>query len=165
MYQLATQLLSNRSPSWCMMWHTSTFMEHHITNIKNIDAVVDTYSEENILKALKHQQHWNDPRTRVGDGNTPITNWNSGFVNNEEKKSCSLSAAHTFPRLSWAERCYWVSASRPCSPTKNVTSQHLSIATIKRWILLYITQTTKPGLTTPMFALLSELWGTTSQLG
>ena len=67
--------------------HTSTFMEHHITNIKNIDAVVDTYSQENILKALKHQQHGNDPRTRVGDGNTPITNWNSGFVNNEEKKA------------------------------------------------------------------------------
>ena len=75
--------------------HTSTFMEHHITNIKNIDAVLDTYSQENILKALTHQQHGNDQRTRVGDGNTPVTNWNSGFVNNEEKKKLfSFSGPH-----------------------------------------------------------------------
>ena len=41
-----------------------------------------------------------------------------------------------------------VSASRHCFPTNIVTSQHLSIATIQRRVLLYM----------PMFALLSELW-------
>ena len=156
------QLLSNRSPSWCMMWHTSTFMEHHITNIKNIDAVLDTYSQENILKALTHQQHGNDQRTRVGDGNTPVTNWNSGFVNNEEKKKLfSFSGPHISKAVMGGTQLLSIRFETLLSNQKC----DLSIATIKRWILLYITQTTKPGLTTPMFALLSELWGTTPQLG
>ena len=117
--------------------HTSTYMEPHIPNIKNIGAVLDIYPEENNLKALTHQRHGNDPWTRVVDGSTPITNrdWNSCFLNNEENKSCSLSAAHIFPRLAWAECSYWVSASRP----NNVTSQDLSIATIHRRIPVHDT--------------------------
>ena len=77
--------------------HTSTYMEPHIPNIKNIGAVLDIYPEENNLKALTHQRHGNDPWTRVGDGSTPITNcdWNSRFLNNEEnKKLFSFSSTH-----------------------------------------------------------------------
>ena len=51
---------------------------------QNIDAVLDIYTEGNILKALTHQRHGNDPRIRVGDGSTPITKRISGFLNNEE---------------------------------------------------------------------------------
>ena len=43
--------------------HTSTYMEPHITNIKHIDAVLDIYPKENILEALTHQRHGNEPRT------------------------------------------------------------------------------------------------------
>ena len=51
--------------------HTSTYMKPHIPNIKNIDAVLDIYyTNENILEALTHQRHGNEPRTRVSDGNT-----------------------------------------------------------------------------------------------
>jgi len=64
--------------------HTSIYTEPHIPNIKYIDAVLDIYQEEHILKALTHQRHGNDPRIRVGDGSTPITKRISGFLNNEE---------------------------------------------------------------------------------
>ena len=78
--------------------HTSTSTEPHIPNIKNIDAVLDIYTEENIPKAFTHQRHANDPRIRVGDGSTPITkrDCNSGFLNIEEnnKKLFSFSSTH-----------------------------------------------------------------------
>ena len=84
-------------------------MEPHIPNIQNIGVVLDIYTEENILKALTHQRNGYDTRTRIGDGITPITkrDWESSILNNEEKKgSGSLSAAHTCPKLAWAERYY-----------------------------------------------------------
>ena len=64
--------------------HTSTYMKSHIPNIKEIDTVLDTYSQENILKALTHQRHGNDPWARVDGGSIPITkhDWSSGFLNN-----------------------------------------------------------------------------------
>ena len=66
------------------MSHTSIYMKSHIPNIKEIDTVVYTYSEEDILKALTHQRHGNDPWTRVDGGSIPITkhDWSSGFLNN-----------------------------------------------------------------------------------
>ena len=64
-------------------------MEPHILNIELIDAVLDIYPEENILKTLTYQRRGNDPLTSVGDGIIPITksDWNSGFLNNEVKKA------------------------------------------------------------------------------
>ena len=51
-----------------------------------------------VLKDLTHQRNENDPRTRIGDGSTPITNRNleSGFLNNDDnkKKRFSVSTTH-----------------------------------------------------------------------
>ena len=78
--------------------HTSTYMEPHISNIKNIDAVLDIYPEENISKAITHQRHVNDQRLRVGDGRTPITkrDCNSGFLNNEKNEKNLFSFSSTY---------------------------------------------------------------------
>jgi len=71
---------------------------------KYIDVVWDIYPEENTLKALTHQQHGNDPRTRVGDGCTLITKcyYNSGFLNNEENKK-KLFHQHTIFKTGMVE--------------------------------------------------------------
>ena len=55
---------------------------------QRIDAVWDNYPEENNLKALTQQRRGNGPRTRVGDGSTPIPKreWNSGFFKTVENK-------------------------------------------------------------------------------
>ena len=131
--------------------HTCTNMGPHITNIKH--AVLDVYPEENILTALTHQQHGHGSRTRVGDGSSPNTkrDWNSGFLNNEEKPF-SFRSTH-FQGWNGLHE-----ASMPCSPTNIVTSHHLSIATIQRRILLYMTHTTKPDITTCSHCCQSSGW-------
>ncbi|CAB4011645.1 Hypothetical predicted protein [Paramuricea clavata] len=49
------------------------FLEAQMKNTtQRIDAVWDNYPEENNLKALTQQRRGNGPRTRVGDGSTPI---------------------------------------------------------------------------------------------
>ena len=88
--------------SQCTDWHVTavkqaTVVVHGVSTLahilspiyqipQNIDAVLDIYTEGNILKALTHQRHGNDPRTRVGNSSTPITkrDWNSSFLSNEE---------------------------------------------------------------------------------
>ncbi|CAB3986014.1 Hypothetical predicted protein [Paramuricea clavata] len=65
------------------------FLEAQMKNsTQRIDAVWDNYPEENNLKALTQQRRGNGPRTRVGDGSTPILKreWNSGFLKNVGNK-------------------------------------------------------------------------------
>ena len=53
-----------------------------------MDAVWDSYPPEDNLKAHAQQRSGNGPRTRVGDGSTPIPKceWNSGFLKNEDNE-------------------------------------------------------------------------------
>ena len=65
------------------------FLESQVTNgIQRMDAVWDSYPPEDNLKAHSQQRRGNRPRTRVGDGSTPIpkSEWNSGFLKNEDNK-------------------------------------------------------------------------------
>ena len=73
-----------------------------------MDVVLDINPEENIIQVLTHQRHGNGPRTIVGDGSTPITNRNSGFLNNEENKMklVSFSSTPISKAGIWMERCY-----------------------------------------------------------
>lgn len=69
--------------------HIIPFLEAQTNNgAQRIDAVWDNYPEENNLKALTQQKRGTGPRTRVGDGSTkiPKSEWNSGFLKNEENK-------------------------------------------------------------------------------
>ncbi|KAL8558995.1 hypothetical protein ACOMHN_039751 [Nucella lapillus] len=69
--------------------HIVPYLEAQITSsTQRIDAIWDNYPEENNLKALTQQRRGNGPRTRVGDGSTPIPkrDWNSGFLKNQENK-------------------------------------------------------------------------------
>ena len=54
-----------------------------------MDAVWDRYPPEDNLKAHAQQRRGNSPRARVGDGSTPIpkSEWNSGFLKNEDNKN------------------------------------------------------------------------------
>ena len=63
------------------------FLESQVTNdTQRMDAVWDSYPPEDNLKAHSQQRRGNRPRTRVGDGSTPIpkSEWNSGFLKNED---------------------------------------------------------------------------------
>ena len=53
-----------------------------------MDATWDSYPPEDNLKAHVQQRRGNCPRTRVGDGSTPIpkSEWNGGFLKNEDNK-------------------------------------------------------------------------------
>ena len=65
------------------------FLESQVTNdTQRMDAVWDSYSPEDNLKVHAQQRHGNGPRTRVGDGGTPIpkSEWNSGILKNEDNK-------------------------------------------------------------------------------
>ena len=55
---------------------------------QRMDAVWDSYSPEENLKAHAQQRRGNGLRRRVGDGSTPIlkSEWNSGFLKNEDNK-------------------------------------------------------------------------------
>ena len=66
------------------------FLESQVTNdTQRMDAVWDSYPPEDNLKAHAQQRRGNGPRTRVGDGSTPIpkSEWNSGFLKNEDNKN------------------------------------------------------------------------------
>ena len=63
------------------------FLESQVTNdTQRMDAVWDSYPPEDNSKAHSQQRRGNRPRTRVGDGSTPIpkSEWNSGFLKNED---------------------------------------------------------------------------------
>ena len=65
------------------------FLEYQVTNdTQRMGAVWDRYPPEDNLKAQAQQCRGNGPRTRVGDGSTPIpkSEWNSGFLKNEDNK-------------------------------------------------------------------------------
>ena len=63
------------------------FLESQVTNdTQRMDAICDSYPPEDNLKAHAQQRRGNRPRTRVGDGSTPIPKWNSGFLKNEDNK-------------------------------------------------------------------------------
>ena len=65
------------------------FLESQATNdTQRMDAVWDSYPPEDNLKTYAQQCRGNGPRTRVGYGNTPIpkSEWNSGFLKNEDNK-------------------------------------------------------------------------------
>ena len=65
------------------------FLESQVINdTQRMDAVWDSYPPEDKLKAHAQQRRGNDPRTRVADGSTPIlkSEWNSGFLKNEDNK-------------------------------------------------------------------------------
>ena len=65
------------------------FLVSQVTNdTQRMDAVWDSYPPEDNLKAHAQQRRGNGPRTRVGDGSTPIpkSEWNSGFLKNEDNK-------------------------------------------------------------------------------
>ena len=65
------------------------FLEFQVTNdTQRMDAVWDSYPPGDNLKVHAQQRRGNGPRTRVGDGSTPIpkSEWNSGFLKNEDNK-------------------------------------------------------------------------------
>ena len=65
------------------------YLESQVTNdTQRMDAVWDSYPPEDYLKAHAQQRRGNGPRTRVGDGSPPIlkSEWNSGFLKNEDNK-------------------------------------------------------------------------------
>ena len=55
---------------------------------QRMDAVWDRYPPEDNLKVQAQQCRGNGPRTRVGDDSTPIpkSEWNSGFLKNEDNE-------------------------------------------------------------------------------
>ena len=73
--------------SECVMLNIIPFMEAQMTDSTELNAVWDNYPEENNLKAMTQQRRGKGPRTKVGDGSTPIPkhDW-SGFLKNEENK-------------------------------------------------------------------------------
>ena len=92
-------------------------------NTQRIDAVWDNYPEENNLKALTQKKRGNGPRTRVGQGNTqiPKSQWNSGFLKNEENKkelfsfiSTKISRADMDGKLLITTKSDGVLSNRPC---------------------------------------------------
>ena len=65
------------------------FLESQVTNdTQRMDAVWHSYPPEDNLKAHAQQRCGNGLRRRVGDGSTPIlkSEWNSGFLKNEDNK-------------------------------------------------------------------------------
>ena len=70
-----------------VMLNIIPFMEAQMTDSTELNAVWDNYPEENNLKAMTQQRRGKGPRTKVGDGSTPIPkhDW-SGFLKNEENK-------------------------------------------------------------------------------
>ena len=71
-----------------VMLNIVPFLEAQITDsTSQIDAVWDNYPEENNLKSMTQLRRGNGPRTKVGDGSTPIPkhDWSS-FLKNEENK-------------------------------------------------------------------------------
>jgi hypothetical protein len=74
------------------------FLEAQMKNTTQcIDAVWNNYPEENNFKALTQERRGNGPRTRVGDGSTPIPKrkWNSAFLKNVENKKKLFSLIST----------------------------------------------------------------------
>ena len=76
---------------------------------ERIDAAWDNYSEEMNLKALTQQRRGNGPRTRIGDGSTPIPKreWNSGLqmrvtsrFRSPDERNCSRFRSLSLCRLS-----------------------------------------------------------------
>ena len=59
-----------------------------MTPNEQMDAIWDSYPPEDNLKAHAQQRRGNGPRTRNGDGSTPIpkSEWNSGFLKDEDNK-------------------------------------------------------------------------------
>ena len=58
---------------------------------------IESYPPEDSLKAHAQQRRGNEPRTRVGDGITqiPKSEWNTGFLKNEDNKK------ELFSFISW----------------------------------------------------------------
>ena len=151
MHRLTTKL-SNRQPSRCMVWPTLAHIWSPTYQILKTLTLYWIFTQRKISQKLSHindmgMTHGQESAMVVLQSQS-VTVTAASWTLRRTIRSCSLSAAHTFPRLAWAERCCWVSASRPCSLTTIVTSQHLSIATIQRQLLLFMTHTTKPGHTT-----------------
>ena len=111
--------------------HTSTYMQPHIPNIKTLTP----YWIFTQIKISLKLSHINNMGMIHGQCAMLTLQTQTGMAapwTMRSKKAVLFSAAHTFPRLVWAGHCYWVSVSRPCSPTNSVASKHVSIATIQR---------------------------------
>ncbi|KAL8593865.1 hypothetical protein ACOMHN_018077 [Nucella lapillus] len=135
--------------------HIVPYLEAQITSsTQRIDAIWDNYPEENNLKALTQQRRGNGPRTRVGDGSTPILkrDWNSGFLKNEENKkelfsfiTTQISKADMDGKLLLSTRFETVLSNKYCDLTTLQPCNHSEADTR---ILLHLAHAAKQGHTT-----------------
>ena len=93
-----------------VLLHIVPFLEAQLKNATQlIDAIWDTYPEENNIKALTQKRRGHGSRIRIGNGSTKIPKheWNSGFLKNEENKRELFSFISThigrYPRMIWVE--------------------------------------------------------------
>ena len=108
------------------------FLESQVTNdTQRMDAVWDSYPPEDNLKAHAQQRRGNGPRTRVGDGSTPIpkSEWNSGFLKNEDNKKELFSFISREICKSDINGTLLLSTSTVCSPTGTLTYRDSNHAT------------------------------------
>ena len=101
---------------------------------QRIDAVWNNYQEENNLKALTQQRRENGPRTRVGNGSTPIPKrkWNSAFLKNVENKKELFSFISTQISKIDMDGKLLLGTHFETVSIEIVTLQHSSHATIPR---------------------------------
>ncbi|KAL8590645.1 hypothetical protein ACOMHN_011080 [Nucella lapillus] len=135
--------------------HIVPYLEAQITSsTQRIDAIWDNYPEENNLKVLTQQRRRNGPRTRVGDGSTPIPkrDWNSGFLKNEENKkelfsfiTTQISKADMDGKLLLSTRFETVLSNKYCDLTTLQPCNHSEVDTR---ILLHLAHAAKQGHTT-----------------
>ncbi|KAL8561604.1 hypothetical protein ACOMHN_024839 [Nucella lapillus] len=135
--------------------HIVPYLEAQITSsTQRIDAIWDNYPEENNLKALTQQRRGNGPRTRVGDGSTPIPkrDWNSGFLKNQENKkelfsfiTTQISKADMDGNLLLSTRFETVLSNKYCDLTTLQPCNHSEADTR---ILLHLAHAAKQGHTT-----------------
>ena len=137
-----------------VMLNIVPFLEAQMTDsTEQIDAVWDNYPEENNLKALTQQQRGKGPRTKVGDGSTPIPKheWSSFLKNEENKKelftfiSTQISKNKMRGKLLLTTHFETVLSNQHCDLSKRQLCNHSEADTR---ILLHLAHAAEQGHTT-----------------
>ena len=119
--------------------HIVPFLKAQMTTtVQRIDAVWDTYAEQN-LKSQTQQRRGSGARTRLesdGDGSTPIPkrDWQSYLKMLKKRKRCSPLSVNSWPKQTWMEFFSLAPSLRKCSPTSHLMCQHSSPATMQKQI-------------------------------
>ena len=113
---------TSKDVSECVTFQIVPFLESQVTNDTQLmGAVWDSYPPEDNLKAHVKQHRGNGPRTRVGDGSTqpiPKSEWNSGFLKNEDNKKELFSfISRQIYKSDVNGTLLLISTSTLCSPT------------------------------------------------